>query len=132
MAAAVAQQRIAAQRGLPQSAPSQRAPVASGEQYVGKLSEEFNRKRTLFDDDLAFIREVKSSETPAVGMDPDTELATLHKRFSNWKKEFKVHCCCTHVCETVLIDEHVPLASKAARASLLISQEGGIFCQQLS
>ena len=51
-AAAVAQQRIAAQRGLPQSAPSQRAPVASGEQYVGKLTEEFNRKWTLFAGDL--------------------------------------------------------------------------------
>lgn len=57
---------------------------------MDKLSEEFNRKRGLFDDDLAFIREVKSQETPASGMDPDTELQTLHKRFSNWKKEFKV------------------------------------------
>lgn len=86
---AVAMQRIAAQRG-PQSAPAQRGTVASGEQYVDKLSEEFTRKRNLFDDDLAFIKEVKAQETPASGMDPDTELQTLHKRFSNWKKEFKV------------------------------------------
>ena len=57
---------------------------------MDKLSEEFNRKRGLFDDDLAFIKEVKAQETPASGMDPDTELQTLHKRFSNWKKEFKV------------------------------------------
>ena len=57
------------------------------------LQEEFNRKRGLFDDDLAFIREVKELETAAAGMDPDTELQTLHKRFSNWKHEFKVtHC----------------------------------------
>ena len=57
------------------------------------LQEEFNRKRGLFVDDLAFIREVKEQETAAAGMDPDTELQTLHKRFSNWKHEFKVTQC---------------------------------------
>lgn len=92
-------QRIAAQRG-PQSAPAQRGPVASGEQYIDKLSEEFNRKRNLFDDDLSFIKEVKAQETPASGMDPDTELQTLHKRFSNWKKEFKVSHA-TMVCQVL-------------------------------
>lgn len=57
------------------------------------MQEEFERKRGLFDDDLAFIREVKEQETAAAGMDPDTELQTLHKRFSNWKHEFKVSMC---------------------------------------
>ena len=33
---------------------------------------------------------MKEQETAAAGMDPDTELQTLHKRFSNWKHEFKV------------------------------------------
>ena len=56
------------------------------------MQEEFERMRGLFDDDLAFIREVKEQETAAAGMDPDTELQTLHKRFSNWKHEFKVGC----------------------------------------
>ena len=63
------------------------------------VQEEFERKRGLFDDDLAFIREVKEQETAAAGMDPDTELQTLHKRFSNWKHEFKVSCkavCLSH------------------------------------
>lgn len=60
------------------------------------VQEEFERKRGLFDDDLAFIREVKEQEIAAAGMDPDTELQTLHKRFSNWKHEFKVSLCpCT-------------------------------------
>ncbi|DBA67096.1 TPA: hypothetical protein ACH3X2_001422 [Trebouxia sp. C0005] len=82
-------QRIGAERGVHLSIPSDRGPVASGARYVNKLSEEFNRKRGLFDDDVAFIREVKEQETAAAGMDPDTELQTLHKRFTNWKHEFK-------------------------------------------
>ncbi|KAL3154153.1 hypothetical protein ABBQ32_013677 [Trebouxia sp. C0010 RCD-2024] len=81
--------RIGAARNMVLSSPSDRGPVASGARYVNKLSEEFERKRGLFDDDLAFIREVKEQETAAAGMDPDTELQTLHKRFSNWKHEFK-------------------------------------------
>ena len=65
--------------------------ACNGKQSVWwDVQEEFERKRGLFDDDLAFIREVKEQETAAAGMDPDTELQTLHKRFSNWKHEFKV------------------------------------------
>lgn len=70
-------------------APRQRLESGSY-QWGGTMQEEFERKRGLFDDDLAFIREVKEQETAAAGMDPDTELQTLHKRFSNWKHEFKV------------------------------------------
>ena len=98
--------------------------MASGEQYVDKLSEEFNRKRGLFDDDLAFIREVKSQETPASGMDPDTELQTLHKRFSNWKKEFKVS-------QSLILTSHmlicVNLAGIAKSAAATSRWTGAVF-----
>lgn len=88
----------------------------------GLVQEEFNRKRGLFDDDLAFIREVKEQETAAAGMDPDTELQTLHKRFSNWKHEFKVTCLPLYVSSHVICEYMLTFTTRIQHALLLLCQ----------
>ena len=67
------------------------------------LASELNRKQHLYNDDLAFIREVKQGVVAAPGMNPDQELKTLRLRFDAFKKDFKVSCwwmlqvcCCMH------------------------------------
>ena len=56
------------------------------------LASELNRKQHLYNDDLAFIREVKQGVVAAPGMNPDQELKTLRLRFDAFKKDFKVSC----------------------------------------
>ena len=56
------------------------------------LASELNRKQHLYNDDLAFITEVKQGVVAAPGMHPDQELKTLRLRFDAFKKEFKVSC----------------------------------------
>ena len=68
---------------------------AAGAKYVDVLASELNRKQHLYNDDLAFIREVKQGVVPAPGMNPDQELKTLRLRFDAFKKDFKVSCCWT-------------------------------------
>lgn len=57
---------------------------------MGKLQGEFQQHMGAFDDDLAFIHEVQTHQTLAAGMNPNVELQVLHKRFNNWKFDFKV------------------------------------------
>ena len=66
-----------------------------GAQFVEKLQGEFRQHMAAFDDDLAFIQEVQTCRTLAAGMNPNVELQTLHKRFNNWKFDFKVRTACT-------------------------------------
>jgi len=61
-----------------------------GSQFVEKLQGELQQHQEAFNDDLAFIQEVHSHRTLAAGMNPNMELQTLHKRFNNWKFDFKV------------------------------------------
>ena len=65
---------------------------AAGAKYVDVLAKEMNRKQHLYNDDLAFIREVKQGVVAAPGMNPDQELKTLRLRFDAFKKDFKVSC----------------------------------------
>lgn len=65
---------------------------AAGAKYVDVLASELNRKQHLYNDDLAFIREVKQGIVAAPGMNPDQELKTLRMRFDAFKKDFKVSC----------------------------------------
>jgi hypothetical protein len=59
-------------------------------EYVHGLVTEFERKSRLFEDDAAFIAEVRSGRSVAPGMDPESELRTLKQRFDNFRKDFKV------------------------------------------
>ncbi len=61
-----------------------------GSQFVAKLQGELQQHQEAFNDDLAFIQEVQTRRTLAAGMNPDLELQSLHKRFNNWKFDFKV------------------------------------------
>ena len=54
------------------------------------MKEEFDRKKALFEDDAAFIQEVREGRSQAVGMDPDQELRILKLRFTAFKRDFKV------------------------------------------
>lgn len=67
-------------------------------QHLERLSTDFQRQRMHFNDDLAFIREVQSQQTLAAGMNPTIELQALHKRFRNWKSQFKV---CQQLCSLI-------------------------------
>ena len=62
----------------------------AGAQFVTQLQGEFQQHMGAFDDDLAFIHEVQTHQTLAAGMNPNVELQVLHKRFNNWKFDFKV------------------------------------------
>ena len=83
--------------------PSSQSPGSSspletshpGSQFVDKLQSEFKQYMAAFDDDLSFIQEVQTHRTLAAGMNPNVELQTLHKRFNNWKFDFKVSVTCT-------------------------------------
>ena len=71
------------------STPSgMRSPVES--QQVDWLRTDFRKQQNAFLDDLAFIREVQLQQNLAAGMNPSLELQALHKRFRNWKSQFKV------------------------------------------
>ncbi len=61
-----------------------------GSQFVAKLQGELQQHQEAFNDDLAFIQEVQTRRTLAAGMNPNMELQSLHKRFNNWKFDFKV------------------------------------------
>jgi len=61
-----------------------------GSQFVAKLQGELQQHQEGFNDDLAFIQEVQTRQTLAAGMNPNLELQSLHKRFNNWKFDFKV------------------------------------------
>ena len=61
-----------------------------GSQFVAKLQGELQQHQEAFNDDLAFIQEVQTRRTLAAGMNPNLELQSLHKRFNNWKFDFKV------------------------------------------
>ena len=61
-----------------------------GSQFVAKLQGELQQHQEAFNDDLAFIQEVQTHQTLAAGMNPNLELQSLHKRFNNWKFDFKV------------------------------------------
>ncbi|KAK9810086.1 hypothetical protein WJX72_004563 [[Myrmecia] bisecta] len=74
---------------VPILASGQREAVASGRKYVEKLQEEFERKQALFQDDAAFIQEVKEGRSHAEGMNPDVELRNLKLRFDAFRKDFK-------------------------------------------
>lgn len=75
------------------SSLSSSSPMESshaGVEFVSQLQGEFQQHMGAFDDDLAFIREVQTHQTLATGMNPNVELQVLHKRFNNWKFDFKV------------------------------------------
>lgn len=57
---------------------------------MSSLAAEFQRKSHLFEDDAAFISEVRRGESQAPGMNPDAELRLLKVRFHNFQKDFKV------------------------------------------
>ena len=57
---------------------------------MSQLQGEFQQHMGAFDDDVAFIHEVQTHQTLAAGMNPNVELQVLHKRFNNWKFDFKV------------------------------------------
>ncbi len=61
-----------------------------GSQFVAKLQGELQQHQEAFNDDLVFIQEVQTRRTLAAGMNPNLELQSLHKRFNNWKFDFKV------------------------------------------
>lgn len=62
----------------------------AGAQLVARLQGELQQHQEAFNDDLAFIQEVQSHQILAAGMNPNLELQSLHKRFHNWKFDFKV------------------------------------------
>ena len=66
------------------------ADSAAARKYLSALSHELERKQALFEDDAAFVVEVKEGRSLAAGMDPDTELRTLKMRFVTFKRDFKV------------------------------------------
>lgn len=73
--------------------PRSSAPLEGshlGAQFVAKLQGELQQHQEAFNDDLAFIQEVQTRRTLAAGMNPNLELQSLHKRFNNWKFDFKV------------------------------------------
>ena len=61
-----------------------------GSQLVAKLQGELRQHQETLNDDLAFIQEVQTHQTLAAGMNPSMELQSLHRRFNNWKFDFKV------------------------------------------
>ena len=66
-----------------------RGDAASGREFAVRMKEEFDRKKALFEDDAAFIQEVREGHSQAVGMDPDQELRILKLRFTAFKRDFK-------------------------------------------
>ena len=68
----------------------QEANAAAAQSYVDALSNELGRKAALFEDDAAFVVEVREGRSPAPGMDPTNELRTLKARFAVFKRDFKV------------------------------------------
>ena len=66
------------------------ADAAAARKYLSALSHELERKQALFEDDAAFVVEVKEGRSLAAAMDPDTELRTLKMRFLTFKRDFKV------------------------------------------
>ena len=62
----------------------------AGSEHVDWLRTDFHRQQNAFLDDLAFIQEVQSQQSLAAGMNPSLQLQALHKRFRNWKSQFKV------------------------------------------
>ena len=104
-------QLVAAQSplSLPPGSSSPLENSHPGSQFVDKLQNEFKQFMAAFDDDLSFIQEVQTHRTLAAGMNPNVELRTLHKRFNNWKFDFKVSVtciifepCCAVLCCAVL------------------------------
>ena len=67
-----------------------RGDAASGREFAIRMKEEFDRKQALFEDDAAFIQEVREGHSQAAGMDPDQELRILKLRFTAFKRDFKV------------------------------------------
>ena len=57
---------------------------------MAKLQGELQQHQETLNDDLAFIQEVQTHQTLAAGMNPSMELQSLHRRFNNWKFDFKV------------------------------------------
>ena len=92
------------------------SPVES--QHVDWLRTDFRKQQSAFLDDLAFIREVQSQQTLAAGMNPSLELQALHKRFRNWKSQFKV---------TALECEHNKLES-VATPILCVPESSQLLC----
>ncbi|KAL0022610.1 hypothetical protein WJX77_009755 [Trebouxia sp. C0004] len=84
---------LAAASSATSLAPRSSTPLEGshlGSQFVAILQGELQQHQEAFNDDLAFIQEVQTRQTLAAGMHPNQELLSLHKRFNNWKFDFKV------------------------------------------
>ncbi|QDZ18026.1 heavy chain of myosin [Chloropicon primus] len=57
--------------------------------HVDKVSREFNRNASVFDDDADFIEEVVAGHTEVENMDCVYELKNLKLRFEDWKDRYK-------------------------------------------
>ncbi len=84
------------------------------------MKEEFDRKKALFEDDAAFIQEVREGHSQAMGMDPDQELRILKLRFTAFKRDFKVPAC-----HPALLAMHIRSGHPKEVQSCLITCRGG-------
>uniref|UniRef100_A0A061S4R7 Myosin-1-like isoform x1 n=1 Tax=Tetraselmis sp. GSL018 TaxID=582737 RepID=A0A061S4R7_9CHLO len=77
--------------GKPKAAAASAAGPGDGlaMKAVSRIQEEFEMRSQVYDDDVAFIREVKLGESEAPDMDPVYELRNLVSRFTAWKHDFK-------------------------------------------
>jgi hypothetical protein len=76
----------------PSTPPAARAPAprdAGGAAAVSALAADFMGKAPLFEDDADFIAEVAQGASFAPGMDPQSELDLLRKKYDVWNKAFK-------------------------------------------
>jgi hypothetical protein len=62
---------------------------AAASAAVSSLAADFVGKAPLFEDDADFIAEVARGASFAPGMDPQTELDLLRKKYDVWNKAFK-------------------------------------------
>eukprot|EP00887_Chlorella_sp_A99_P006772 scaffold2.g6772.t1 len=85
----------AATLALSTSPTASSASHSEGMYAVSVLYHEFEKKHGLFDDDCAFIGEVRLGVSDAPGMDPDVELRRLVTRYQAWKAEFKKRLAAT-------------------------------------
>ncbi|KAI8476203.1 MAG: P-loop containing nucleoside triphosphate hydrolase protein [Monoraphidium minutum] len=76
--------------GFPSTPPGARAPVdPATAAAVSALSSDFMGKAPLFEDDADFIAEVADGASHAPGMDPQSELDLLRRKYDAWNKGFK-------------------------------------------
>ncbi|KAJ3680383.1 hypothetical protein LUZ60_016661 [Juncus effusus] len=86
----------------------------AGLSIVDRLTEEFDQRSQVFQDDVKFLVEVKSGKVDA-GLSPERELRRLKQNFESWKKDFGVRVREAKVILNKLGSDHEVNLDKAKR-----------------